>query len=726
MMIRSCVPGPATVLNSCLVCLCSLIWAPIAIAEEAIKPATETIVVTSSILKNKAELPGSTFEITAEELARLKPISVGHVLGGVPGIQVVSEDLFGLKVNISVRGLTPRRSARTLLLEDGMPIQPAPYSEPSAHYVPPFERIERIEVLKGSGEILYGPQSLGGMINFLTPPVPDRKVAALDLALGSRNFASAYVMLGAGDERGGVRLDLTQKKSDGTRDGHETRFSDFSFKGNVRVGEQQSLTFRLTHFIEDTALTEAGLDAARYVKNRFANPFSNDHFDLTRSALQLVHDATFGQNWSVHTQVYTAETFRASYRQTDTSTDTMNANPATGCTGTARLDYERFASLCGNKMRPRRFSFSGLESTLTIPATLWGHSLSTQIGGRVHHEDADRRRYNGLTPDARETSTGTLLRDLNRIKTDAQALYVMSTLTLNKVSLSAGVRNEQIDTTNTSVTANFIDRNLKATSKQSLTLPGIGANWKPAEGLEIFGGVHSGLAPPRPDRDVDPLVPANQVRPERSTNYELGVRTKLNPSTQFEATTFLLDFDELIVAGPLLGLASGSLVNAGQATHAGIEVFARKGWSPIAFGGLKPWASLSLTNLTIARFDSDVGDGGAQVKGNRIPYAPKWQGTMSLGVTTKSGFGGTIDLHHVGAQYADARNTRAQSLDGTLGVVPAYTLVNLGLTYQPGPSDWELYVSVHNLFDHAYLSTRTDGMFAGPPRQAILGVRRRF
>jgi Fe(3+) dicitrate transport protein len=36
---------------------------------------------------------------------------------------VVSEDLFGLKVNISVRGLTPRRSARTLLLEDGMPIQ---------------------------------------------------------------------------------------------------------------------------------------------------------------------------------------------------------------------------------------------------------------------------------------------------------------------------------------------------------------------------------------------------------------------------------------------------------------------------------------------------------------------------------------------------------------------------------------------------------------------------
>jgi Fe(3+) dicitrate transport protein len=697
-----------------------------AAASEAEGAAVETVVVSGSILRNKSSVAGSIFEISSQDLAHLRPISVADVLQQVPGVQVVSEDLFGLKVNISVRGLTPRRSARTLLLEDGMPIQPAPYSEPSAHYVPPFERIERIEVLKGSGEILYGPQSLGGMINFITKAAPDRTGGQLDVALGTRNFSSAHLMLGTGNDQGGVRLDLLHKQSDGTRDGHSTRFSDFALKSVVKLSESQTLTARFTHFVEDTDLTEAGLDAVRFARNPYTNPFANDHFDLTRSAIHLVHDAAWGQKFSLRTQVYAADTFRASYRQTDTSTDTMTANPDTGCIGSARTDYERFAARCGNKMRPRSFFFSGIESTLTASTKLFDYNLTTVIGARIHSEDADRRRYNGLTADARETSAGTLLRDQNLIKTDAIATYLMATLSVGSVNISAGLRNEQIDTTNRSVTANFLPRDLTASSSQNLTLPGIGANWTVREGLEIFGGVHRGFAPPRPDRDVDPLLPANQVRPEESTNYELGVRASIQPATRIEATAFWLDFDELIVAGPLLGLASGTLVNAGKATHAGSELFVRHEWADGKLGAFRPWTSLSLTHLSKAEFGSDVGEGAARVRGNRIPYAPNWLGDLALGVETQSGFGATISVHYVGEQFADAKNTIAPSLDGTLGILPSYSLVNVGLSYQPPSKDFELYLSVHNLADKRYISTRTDGLFAGPPRQALMGIRRAF
>jgi Fe(3+) dicitrate transport protein len=700
-----------------------LVVANPAFAGEAAPRQVETVIVSGSILRERASLPGSTFEISAQDLARLKPISVSDLFQHVPGIQVVSEDLFGLKVNISVRGLTPRRSARTLLLEDGMPIQPAPYSEPSAHYVPPFERIERIEILKGSGEILYGPQSLGGMINFITKPVPDRFVSQADLAIGTRDFLSGHLMLGAGNDRGGVALDLLNKRSDGIRDGHATRFSDISLKASVYLSESQTFTARFTHFVEDTALTEAGLDATRYAQNPYANPFANDHFDLTRTALHLVHDAKWGQNSSLRTQIYSADTFRASYRQTDTSTDTMTANPATGCEGAARTDYERYASRCGNKMRPRQFYFAGLETTLATSSQLWGHKLTTIFGGRLHHEDADRRRYNGLTANARETSAGSVLRDRNLITTDATSLYALATLELDTFALSAGLRNERIDTTNTSVVANFAWRDLAASTQQNLTLPGLGVTWKPRASLEFFAGVHNGFAPPRPDRDVDPLAPANQVRPEKSTNYEFGGRGFINRSTRIEATAFWIDFHELIVAGPLLGLPSGTLVNAGKATHAGAEVFMRHEWSEAAIANFKPWLTLSLTHLHKAQFGSNVGEGTGNVKGNRIPYAPLWMGDIAVGFDSTAGIGGTLSLHHVDEQFADARNTVAPSLDGTLGRIPAYSLINLGLTFQPRATRWQVYFNIHNVLNQRYLSTRTDGMFAGPPRQSLVGIR---
>ncbi|MCA3694807.1 TonB-dependent receptor [Aquidulcibacter sp.] len=683
----------------------------------------ETVIVTGSILKDKSRLPGSAFEVSSADLGRLAPISVADLLRPVPGIQVVSEDLFGLKVNISVRGLTPRRSARTLLLEDGMPIQPAPYSEPSAHYVPPFERIERIEVLKGSGEILYGPQSLGGMINFITKPVPDRATGELDLSVGTRNFYSGHLTLGAGNEQGGARLDVIQKASDGTRDEHSTRFSDVALKARVRLDEGQTLTARFTHFVEDTALTEAGLTAARYAQNPFANPFSQDHFDLTRTAIQLRYDAALSKGISLNTQIYGAETFRASYRQTDTSIDSMTANPSNGCDGAARLDYENFAARCGNKMRPRQFSFAGIESKITIANKVGGHDLTTLLGVRFHREDADRRRYNGLTPNARETSPGTLLRDWNLIQADTVSLYAQSILQLGRLNLSLGVRHEHIETTNKSVVANFVERNLAASSDQSLTLPGLGLNWTVRDGFEVFAGVHQGFAPPRPDRDVDPLAPANQVRPEESTNYELGMRLGLGPQSKLEATAFWLDFQELIVAGPLLGMPSGTLVNAGAATHAGAELYLRHDL-PLWMGpSWKPWASISVTHLVKAQFDTAVGEGSGNVRGNRIPYAPRWLGDITFGAVTENGLGFTLSASQVGAQYADARNTITQSSDGTLGLIPSYSLVNLGLTYRPGTANWEVYLTSHNVLDKRYLSTRTDGMFAGPPRQTVIGVR---
>lgn len=681
----------------------------------------DPVVVTGGILRGAS--PGSIFIIGRRDLESVRPVSVSEALRQSPGIQVIDEDIFGLKLNISVRGLTPRRSGRTLLLEDGMPIHPAPYSEPSAHYSPSLGRIERIEILKGSGEVLEGPQSLGGMINFVTRPVPRSPFTSGELAFGTRNFAAAQLSVGTGGEHGGLALDATAKRSDGIRDGHETLFGEIAFKGQWDVSAGQGLTVRLTHHAEDTALTEAGLDARRFGANPYANPFENDRFRLERTAFQLVHDGRWSPNLRTRAQFYSADTFRASYRQTDTSTDAMTANPATGCIGAARVDYEGFARLCGNKMRPRDFHFQGLEIRAFTDAALWGAEHSAVVGARLHHEDVDRRRYNGLTADAREDTPGTVLRDHNQITTDAVALFALNTATWGPVSVSGGLRAERIVSENTSVVANFVPRGRSISKDQTIVLPGLGLSWRVDPDTTLFAGIHEGFAPPRPDRDVDPLVPANDVRPEMSINFEMGARSNPLPGVRLEGTIFAMDFSELIVAGPLLGLPSGTLVNAGKARHAGIELHARAEFGDLMALVDNPWVSLSLTHLATAEFRSDVGDDLARVKGNRIPYAPRLMVEASVGIEMANGLGVRLGLSHVGSQFADAANTITGSADGTLGVVPAHTTYSLAAGWQPTGKSWSLFLTGQNLTDLQYVSTRTDGLFAGPGRQIYAGLR---
>lgn len=682
---------------------------------------TEAVIVTGAILRSAS--PGSSFVVGRGDLDAMRPISVKDVLRLSPGVQVVDEDMFGLKLNISVRGLTPRRSGRTLLLEDGMPIQPAPYSEPSAHYSPSLARIERIEILKGSGEILDGPQSLGGMINFVTRAVPRSRAASAELAFGTRGFGSAQVSVGAGSERGGLVLDAETKRGEGIRQGHDTRHGEVALKGEWAFSDHHGLTARLTHHVEASRFTEAGLDARRYAENRYGNPFENDRFELRRTAVQLIHDARWSPSFRTRIQLYEADTFRASYRQTDTSIDTMIARPATGCVGARRLDYEGSAHLCGNKMRPRDFQFRGVEARGFLEGDLWGARHEAVLGFRRHHEDVDRRRYDGLTPSAREGTAGTLMRDHNLIETDALALYGLDTMTLGTLAISVGLRSESIQTQNTLIVANFTPRGVSISKAQTIMLPGAGLTWRVSPGAEIFAGAHKGFAPPRPDRDVDPLLPANQVRPEESVNTELGLRARPGAGLRLEATLFAMNFSELIVSGPLLGLPSGSIVNAGRARHAGAELSMHadigkmRGWDD------NPWVSASLTLLPEAVFLSDVGEGQAKVKGKRIPYAPQTMAELGVGLETARGLTLRLGLTHVGEQFADAANTVTPSSDGMVGLVPAHTTFTMAMTWKPRHKSWSVFLAGQNLANSRFISARTDGLFAGQPRHFQLGIR---
>tara|TARA_B100001123_G_scaffold423925_1_gene534672 strand:- start:263 stop:847 length:585 start_codon:yes stop_codon:yes gene_type:complete len=118
---------------------------------------------------DKKNIVGTITSINSETLESIKPMGTQEILEYVPGINGFSDDGIGnSRINIGIRGINPRRSSRVLVLEDGIPIQPAIYVYPNMYYNPPVERISKVEVVKGSASILYGPQTMGGVVNYLT------------------------------------------------------------------------------------------------------------------------------------------------------------------------------------------------------------------------------------------------------------------------------------------------------------------------------------------------------------------------------------------------------------------------------------------------------------------------------------------------------------------------------------------------------------------------------
>jgi Fe(3+) dicitrate transport protein len=141
-------------------------------------------------------IPGSVDIITRTTIESSRPVTSTEVLRKVAGVNVRDEEGLGLRPNIGIRGLNPTRSTKVLLLEDGIPLTFAPYGDNASYYHPPVERFDGAEVLKGSGQILYGPQTVGGVINYVTPYPPAEWGGSATIVGGNRDYFNGHVNYG--------------------------------------------------------------------------------------------------------------------------------------------------------------------------------------------------------------------------------------------------------------------------------------------------------------------------------------------------------------------------------------------------------------------------------------------------------------------------------------------------------------------------------------------------
>ena len=682
--------------------------------------------------RNNPRNVGTMSRISPATLDLVRPVGTQEMLEYVPGVNGFSDDGMGnSRLNIGIRGLNPRRSSRVLVLEDGVPIQPAPYIYPNMYYNPPTERIERIEVLKGSAAIEYGPQTMGGVINYITSRPRYAPGGMVELSAGTNGLASGYLEVGG---VGGASTELEgqflYKRGDGYRRNNEFEQLNGTVKLTLTPSETKSVYIKGNVDHEVAAATYTGLTEYSFRVDPSFNPKEDDEFTIDRYSIDGVLHEELSLSVRSTTRAYFNRFERDWWREDDVfyRADEYDADraSATPVPWFEPGDLVRAGNGTSNFGILRNFVSLGVEQSYRLSHSLVDSSRATALlGGRLHWERFEDHKVVGDAPDARDgifyrtdpgDSSITILGSAIHYETVALSLYAREGVEFGPLSVTVGARleafeQEQIDRLRGSVYAD----------KTSLiVLPGLGLNYAIGD-VNLFGGVHRGYTPPSSGAlkavgfaGATPAGEGIDLRSEKSWNVEVGVRGS-SKVVAFELAAFDIMIEDLVAAG------RGTLFrNLGSARSIGVESGLTVRGSKLVRG--LPTLDLSWTLLEATVLDGIIpsavlaGDVPVDISGNDLPYAPRH--TVSAGLTGSIGKTVSLrgDVRYVSSSFSDFENITTTSARGDTGPIPAHLTLNASLSWR-ATSRLRLGLTGKNLTDEIYIGS----LLHSNPRQPEAG-----
>lgn len=675
--------------------------------------------------------PGSISVMDRKAIEKINPLSGNEVFRQMPGVHVVDEEGMGMRINIGIRGLDPSRGRNVLILEDGVPVALSPYGEPEMYFTPAMERMERVEVLKGSGSILHGPQTIGGVINYVTKDPPAQETVRVGLRGGSGGLASGMVEYGNTFDKTGVIISGFHKRAEdiGTS---EFELTDITAKLRFQTGEKSTVGVKLGLYDERSNSTYVGLTQNMFDAGGqdFVRIAPDDELKVRRYSLSATHQYIISSNTKLKTTAFGYTTTRNWKRQDFTlnnlDSDGNISNYPSNFDGVIWGDttVAQAALLMRNSTgnRNRQFEVGGVESRLNHQYQVAQFDNDLTVGGRILYERAYEQRVNGTNP---QLSSGDLRNE--EIRTGyGTSFFAQNQLHINnRFSLTGGVRTELFDYERDIIRANFVDTNINNVSSVFQVIPGAGVNYNLDENKLLFAGIHKGFAPPRIKDAIASDGEDLALDAELSWSYEAGYRTKMSRGVNLELTAFYMDFSNQVI--PVAEAAGGlgvGLVNGGETIHAGIEVGAMfEIHKMLKTKSEKLFFNLNYTHV-ISEFTGErFADSLTSVAGNRTPYAPQHLLNGALTYESKIGLGARVSYTYVSEQFTDLRNTVTPSNDGRNGLIDAYQILDLTVMYKIKPWNTTITASVKNLTNERFIaSRRPQGIRVGNPRLLTVGV----
>ncbi|WP_395803246.1 TonB-dependent receptor family protein [Daejeonella sp.] len=680
-----------------------------------------------------SKTPGSAIILGSRDIKQFAPLTSNELLRKVTGINVVDEEGAGLRLNISIRGLDPDRSRNILMLEDGVPIALGPYGEPEMYFTPAIDKMSGIEILKGSGQILFGPQTIGGVVNFFTADPPSSEATRIKLSGAKDGYFSGFASYGNTIGKTGFLVSYLHKRAD-ELGMTNFRLNDLSAKIKIELNEKSNLGIKLGFYDEQSNSTYIGLTQTMFDQGEqdFVRMAPNDNIPIKRLSASTTHQFQINENISLKTTAYAYTTSRNWQRQ-DFSFNSSASNKTGVIWGNSSITNGAVYMLNSTGNRNRQFEVAGIEPRLSINHNFLNIKNELETGFRYLYEKADEQFVVGSNA---STSDG-LLRDKEVRTGNSFSAYAQNTFNITKkLSLNAGLRLENFDYERQILRGRYRinnvnnvirDTNIVSSDNTFALIPGAGFNYAINDEINLFAGVHKGFAPPRiKDAITAEGVPYN-LDAELSTNYELGTRIGIGNVLSAEFTAFILDFQNQIipVSNSSGNLNATGVINGGQTMHKGIEAGFKFDFGKI-IGSKSSYTLESSLTLQNSVYSSDrfiaVGGKAVNIKNNTLPYSANVMIWNAVGMNLLNGFGFRLSGNYIGEQFTDELNTSIASANGRTGQLKSRYIIDANAFYRIPKTNASLNLAVKNLSNERYISTRRpEGIRVGLPRLVTAG-----
>ena len=632
------------------------------------------------------EHPGARDVIRREEFERQGATTAREVLNRIPGVNAPENNGTGshdMALNFGIRGLNPRLATRSTVLMDGIPVPFAPYGQPQLSFAPiSMGNMDAVDVVRGGGAVRYGPQNVGGIVNFVTRAIPDEPTVKAGFQTETSpsstqdGFKKTANLLAGGTADNGLGGALLYSGTRGGdwREHSDTRIDDLILKGNYQIDEANSL-HAMAQYYDGEADMPGGLSTAAYKADPYQSTRPNDKFWGRRTLVN------FGYRYQEDRREFTVNSF---------FTKTLRSG---------YLDQGTFLSLS-----PREYWVRGVETRIAQGFDLGNTSHEVGAGYRYINEAGHELRYR--TPiSANELPTSNSRNDRDtRGATEAHAFFIDDKIDIGKWTLTPGIRYEMIEQQQTNLLTH-----VKYKGDYNTPLPALNVMYHVTDSWNLyantegsFGSVQYSQMPNR--------VTGGEVKPEKARTWEIGTRYD-NGNLRAEIGAFLINFNNQYDSNQ----TTDTVIARGKTRHQGIEAsvnYALDGLSPV-LAGFDIYA-------TYAYVDATIREEGPN-KGNRVPFSSKNKGSIGVGYT-EGQWKANLDTTFQSNQFADNANTRAESADGSNGLIPGYMVFNSRVGYDFGPqlSDLNVAVGVKNILNHEYYTRSFDdnnkGKYVGEPR----------
>ena len=682
-------------LTSACLSVCALGLCSLADAEQpeqvAAEPRLETVTIVASDAERFERLPGAATRIDRAQLEQFEYADVQRALRLAPGIALQVEDGFGLRPNISIRGVASERSGRITLLEDNVLIAPAPYSAPSAYYFPTAGRMHSIEVLKGPSAISQGPYTIGGTLNLVSTPVPASSQGHLMAHMGEhgskrvhawQSFSNSETMHGLLETHQWFSTGYQNIDRSDLETGLDVR--DYTAKLRFSLTPNQTLEIKVQSADQISEQSYLGLTDHDFAANPYRRYGLSELDEITTSHQQGIVTYALDPNEATQLRI---SAYRNDHERTwfktegidfdgSASAETLNRTSWssviravnlgrgigdaswTDLNGVLQGTLDTAPGSVQLRANAREYFSQGIQMWVSHQSELGDAKHHLEVSVRMHADEEDRLQRNS----SYHQKDGKLLLDDfgllgnagNRIQeAQAIALYAKDTIEIGAFTFTPGLRYETIDQQRTRYETRVgrtVDpssraaTNLRSTreNRTKVLSPGFGVSYRASDHTVVHLGAHRGFTAPSNAPDV---------REESAWIYETGVRF-VSGSAPFAAdiVAFFTDYDNILgecTASSGTDCEIGEAFNGDAATVAGVEAQITTDFA--SNRGFSLPVSLNLT-LFDGQFDTNVADTdffGDVNEGDPIPYLPRSQVNLTTGFI-KQPFEAYVNVTRVG------------------------------------------------------------------------------